>query len=401
MRQAFAAEAGTRSEEPLVLYGDSSPFPYGIDFLDAIRATVEACVAMLAAQATIDHTHKRSAQVEQNFKLEKRRLQQLLAAVHVATGDFVDGSGRLRTVANEVAGSATAATDRTFAELDRLWASELGTASSVVGDASAMAQRALEQLLLQHIPPQTGVSWHLTAGANEDSYDATARLETRFGLVAHLLLALPAAHGWGRVRRVVDVAPATTVLLPRPLARRQREGLLAVSLDRHCVSDVEISPARILLVLRQKPRSGSGWRFAVASEDGRTFSQPLDDAGRPCGDENDLGDEREPILRLASAILDSTFDLVLRRERLTAATLDGQPLDKRHEPREVCARLIDSYAPVVAEIARRSHPTTELTLRKNLGGGRREAMFIRRAELLERIARVPPPLRALFDPLGL
>ncbi len=390
-----------RSEEPLVLYGDSSPFPYGIDFLDAIRATIETCVALLTAQATIDHSLKRSAQVEQNLKVEKRRLQQLLAAVHVATGDYVDGSSRLRAVANEVAATATAAMDRTFADLDRLWATELSSASGVIDEAGAAALRALEQLLLQHIPPQTGVSWHLAANANEDGYDADARLETRVGLDAHLTLTIPAAHGWARVRRVVDVAPATTVLLPRPLGRRQREGLQAVSLDRLFVSDVQIAPARIMLVVRQKPRSGSGWRFAVASEDGRTFSQPIDDAGRPCGDENDLADEREPILRLASAVLDGTFDLALRRERLTAATLDGHPLDKRHEPREVCARLISGYAPVVAEIARRSHPTTELTLRKNLGGGRREAMFIRRAELLDRIARVPPSLRALFDPLGL
>jgi hypothetical protein len=390
-----------RSEEPLVLYGDSSPFPYGIDFLDAIRAAVDACVAMLEAQATIDHTLRRSAQVEHNLKVERRRLQALLSAITAASDDFLDSSGRLRTVANEVCASATAATDRTLAELDRLWNAELSSASAIVDEAAAAAYDALQALLLAHTPPQSSVSWHLSAGANEDGYDATARLETRFGLDTQLALAIPAAHPWARLRRVVDVAPATTVLLPRPLARRQREGLLAVALDRLFISDVQITPARILIVLRRHARGGPGWRFAVASEDGRTIGQPIDEAGRPCGDEHDLVEEREPVLRLASAILDGTFELVLRRERLVAATLDGQPLEQRHEPREVCARLIAGYAPVVAEIARRSYPATELTLRRTLGGGRREAMFIRRSELLERIGRVPPALRALFDPLGL
>lgn len=388
-----------RSEDALVLYGDSSPFPYGIDFLDSIRAAVDACVAMLAAQATIDHTLKRSAQIEQNLKSERRRLQALLSSVNDVVGDYFDDSGRLRAVANEVVASATSSVDRTLAELERLWNSELATAASAIDAAGTSAFQVLQTLLLQHIPPQSSVSWHL--GAGDDVYEATARLETRVGLEAQLAVAIPAAHPWARVRRVGDVAPATTVLLPRPLARRQREGLLAVALDRLFVSDVQIAPSRILIVVRRHARGGAGWRFAVASEDGRTIGQPIDDAGRPCGDEHDLAEEREPILRLASAILDGTYDLVLRRERLLSATLDGEPLDKRHEPREVCARLIAGYAPVVSEIARRSHPASELTLRKNLGGGRREAMFVRRAELLERIARVPPPLRALFDPFGL
>jgi hypothetical protein len=40
-------------------------------------------------------------------------------------------------------------------------------------------------------------------------------------------------------------------------------------------------------------------------------------------------------------------------------------------------------------------------LRRDLGGGRREAVFITRNELRSRLSRLPPPLRALFDPFEL
>ena len=84
-----------------------------------------------------------------------------------------------------------------------------------------------------------------------------------------------------------------------------------------------------------------------------------------------------------------------------AATLDGNTLRGRFEPRDVCARLVAAYAPIVSEISRRSCAPNELMLRRDVGGGRREAVFITRAELRARLTRLPPSLRVLFDPFQL
>ena len=67
---------------------------------------------------------------------------------------------------------------------------------------------------------------------------------------------------------------------------------------------------------------------------------------------------------------------------------------------ELCRRLIDAYAPIVAEVAKRS-PGRELVLRRQVADGRREAVFLRRDELVDKVAQLPDELRALFDPLGL
>jgi hypothetical protein len=40
-------------------------------------------------------------------------------------------------------------------------------------------------------------------------------------------------------------------------------------------------------------------------------------------------------------------------------------------------------------------------LRRDVGGGRREAMFLRRGELHDRIAQLPPSFYEVFVPLGI
>jgi hypothetical protein len=156
------------------------------------------------------------------------------------------------------------------------------------------------------------------------------------------------------------------------------------------------------LWLRKSARTGAGVRITVASETEDAEVQLLDELGQPSGDVFELdGDERAAPFRLASALVDSTFDLALRRQLMTGAALSGSTLRGRFEPRDVCARLIAAYAPIVSEIARRSCAPGELMLRRDLGGGRREAVFITRGELRARLTRLPPTLRALFDPFEL
>ncbi len=49
----------------------------------------------------------------------------------------------------------------------------------------------------------------------------------------------------------------------------------------------------------------------------------------------------------------------------------------------------------------RSPSSTELVLKRLVGGGRREEIFVAKSELREKLDRLPVAFRALFDPLGL
>ena len=386
LQRAYATtEPSYRSDEPRILFGDSTPFPYGLDFLTALRAVVDCCVALLSTQHAIDQALKRSAQVEEGLKGERWKLDSLLDAVQKAASPFANASATLTASAAEVMAATRAVVERERVAVERRWSGELQQAQRIVDDASGSAYQALEAFLLKHCPPQTGVSWRLVA--DTEGYDAQVRLVTGFGVEARFGVALPEGHVWSKLRRVADLAPGLSLTSPK-----------TIRLDKLYVSEAVVEPERVSLWLRRSPRTGAGVRIVVVTETEDVEVQLLDELGQPQGDVYELdGDERATPFRLASALVDATFDLALRRQLMTGAALDGTTLRGRFEPREVCARLIAAYAPIVSEISRRSCAPEELMLRRDLGGGRREALFITRNELRARMQRLPPSLRALFD----
>ena len=53
LQRAYATtEPSYRSDEPRILFGDSTPFPYGLDFLTALRAVVDCCVRRCSPRST-------------------------------------------------------------------------------------------------------------------------------------------------------------------------------------------------------------------------------------------------------------------------------------------------------------------------------------------------------------
>jgi hypothetical protein len=59
------------------------------------------------------------------------------------------------------------------------------------------------------------------------------------------------------------------------------------------------------------------------------------------------------------------------------------------------------FAPIVAEIARRSPNALELSLKCETDGGRREELYLRKKDLVAKLEPLTPPARALFAPLAL
>jgi hypothetical protein len=82
------------------------------------------------------------------------------------------------------------------------------------------------------------------------------------------------------------------------------------------------------------------------------------------------------------------------------AQLKGRPLDEQ-DPAEVCTGIVRLVASLTRELLKRSGAEGEIVLRRNLGAGHREEVFVTTAELLESIATLPPSLRRAFSPLGL
>ena len=392
-------------EEVEIVYGDSTPFPYGVDFIELVRAAIACGVELCNAQHQIDIALERSESAIESARRDRQRLDAMVDSVRLSMTAFLGSSSHL--VVN--AASKILETTQAFIEQERSTLTDRQSAygastEATLDDARANAYRAVGAFLLRHDLPETRLGLHLLAG--NENYGAQAQVMTPFGIDGRFALSIPIDHAWGRPRRVSQLANNVRVDLPEQVGwLAKRTEMQSTRLDSLFVSELVVGAGRTMLVLRKQPRGGSGVRLDIVDgSEARVTALRLDDAGQPlnAGAPDDLhGEGMIQVLRLQARIVETVCDLALKREEMTSATFEHQPLREHDEPRAVCKNLVDVLAPVVREIGRRSGAPGELVLRRSIGGGRREEVYITKAELLDLVAGLPASQRAVFDPFEL
>jgi hypothetical protein len=385
------------------VYGDSTPFPYDIDCIDLLRHSVDCCVQLLSAEHAIALTRERSRHLAKVQDTEKAELAAIWDAVKKALNTGAVNSDRTARSLTRVGEATRNALDDELATLEREVAKEASHERAIIERAIETTCRAMETLLLKHDVPETALGMRLSAG--EEAYSAEVTVQTPFGLDAVLTLAIPAGHEWSKNRRVSDLTPGMEVRLPQESGwLSKRVELLPVKFDRLFVSSVTLSEAQALIQLRKNPTSGEGFQLRIALEESpRVLLSAVPESGI-LESEPPLpleGEDRIQVLKLWSRISDSTANLPARRQSLIAAHFEGVSLTTLEAPASIAQRLIALLAPIVQEIARRSGAPGELVIRRDLGQGRREEVYITRAELEQKILVLPPELRSAFEPLGL
>jgi hypothetical protein len=388
------------------VYGDSTPFPYDINFIELIRHSVECGVTLLSAQSEILGAVDRSGNFDQLRKAERARLDAMADAIKLTMTAFTSSkSERMVRTASRILESARAVIEGEMAELEGVANGQLSSTRATVDHAREGSYRAVESFILRHDLPNTTVGLRLLAG--EETYAGQALVTTPFGVEAVFALTIPAAHEWGKIRRVGELTAGTELHVPMESGwLSKRVEVHAVKLDKLFVTEVALSGERSLITLRKAPRSGSGYQLEVSTEDGgqpQATVRKLSEDGQPTQDPvvELSGEDAVHILRLWNRVIDSTRDLAMRRQTMTTATFDNKPLREVDDPQTVCTRMVNVLAPVVQEIAKRSGAVGELVLRRDLGEGRREEIYITKAELHEKVSNIPAAMRGVFDPYEL
>ena len=386
------------------VYGDSTTFPYDINFIELIRHGVECGCALLGAQHAISTAVDRSGNLDQVRKQERARLDAMSDAVKLTLTAFMSSSSeRMVRTASRILESARAVIEGEFNAMESQSNGVINSMRATVEHARDMSYRAIETFVLRHDLPNTAVGLRLLAG--EDQYSGQALVTTPFGVEAVFSLAIPSAHEWGKLRRVAELSAGTEVHVPKESGwLSKRREMQIVKLDKLFVCEVAVTSDRSLITLRKGPRSGSGYQLEVSTENApRATLRLLGEDGNPTADpmlELD-GEDGVHALRLWNRVIESTRDLATRRQAMSSATFDGKPLNELDEPQAVCVRMVNVMSPVIQEIARRSGAPGELVLRRDLGEGRREEIYITKAELHEKVMSLPHLLRGVFDPFEL
>jgi hypothetical protein len=387
------------------VYGDSTPFPYEGNFIETIRHAIDCSVSILGAQQTIDRALARVAEVDRARHLERARLQTMSETLRRTLAvEMAPSAERLVRAGSRILDASRVAIEGEVAALETGAANEIGLARQAADEARALAQRALETFLLHHDLPGSETGLRLTA--EESRYRAQAQIVTPFGVEAGFDLEIPAAHEWGRPVRVGDLSAGTEVHVSAESGLFfKKVAVQPVKLDRLFVTAIRVGFARGAMTLRRQPTSGAGYNIDIDASGDRTrvLMVRLGEDGLEAPDPvQDLtGEDAVHLLRLWQRVLASTEELARRRHVMTSAAFDGRALKTSDEPKLIVEKLVRYLAPIVREISQRSGASGELVLRRDVRAGRRDEIYITKAELFEKVLTLPPAFRGVLDPFEL
>src|SRR5581483_7435261 len=261
-------------------------------------------------------------------------------------------------------------------EIDRVRAGVAADQSKV--DAQAAGEReqcmqALGALLMRHDLPEWSIDLRLEQQGGQ-RYVAWLTGHAPFGLDATLELEVPPTHLMAHVLRVDKLVERLEVHAPEEGGWIRKEVKLRPQrLEKEYLTEVRITGEETTLSLRaEAPRV----RLKRVGEGASTDAAPFE-----------LSDaDAQRVVELQEKLVLGCAELAPSRKRLADARLDGKPLSEHAEPRVMAERLIETITPTVQEIGRRSLTPTELVLKRQLDGGRREEIFVSRDELRLKLA---------------
>ena len=246
------------------VYGDSTPFPFDINFVELIRHAVECGVTLMARAALHRHRRRPLGQLRPAAQAGARAHGR-----HVGR-DQADDDG-VHVVALGAHGAHGVARARVGARRHRERAGDArgaGVGRDLEHPGHGRARRArptfraVEAFVLRHDLPNTSVGLRLLAG--EETYSGQALVATPFGIEAVFALAIPPAHDWGKIRRVAELSAGTEVHIPQESGwLSKRVAVAPVKLDKLVVTEVAMASDRSLITLRKGPRSGAGFQLEV------------------------------------------------------------------------------------------------------------------------------------------
>ncbi len=391
------------------LYGDSEPFPYGYDFLAALKRFVGSSSKALALLAEADDLERSLGE----------RAQERLFAIDAIAGFFgglvdVVGERAARSGAPQIVGPyanqlveqievlsaharATIAKDLDADQVD---------VTSRIRDRRAGVKQALADFMLAE--PLAVEEWALSLELAGTSPHGQAVLMHADEITTCFALDVGRDAAWARARRVGDLVSglALQVGFKKAFLRSSLHPDVA-ALDELVIAGLELGPDSAEIRLRRKldaPRDAfvitldpdgaedeGGLSARITRfENGTGASTPFASQGE------DLG----RILELVGALRREGNSLIAHKKRLLYVQLDGHDVLERQLVPALFARIAERMAPIAHEVARRSPSRQELSLKFQRDDGRREELYLEKSVLEQMVAPLPADLQGMYHHLG-
>ncbi len=391
------------------LYGDSTPFPLGYNFLTTIEAFMNAATRIVLLDLESSALEKQREDQAQNRVKGLEALESFHTVVMRAVQETAQKVRHKHALeyARAVADFATQHIDehrRTMLTTNEQESVQLR------GDNERRATEMREQLesflKIARIPVvKTRLALQLVGEGKDVRHIGTAFFQHPDGLATAFKLAPAKSTNWATPRKVSDLVQG--VALKVGVEKSWLRGTVTakeLGLDDWMISQIEMSEDALDLSLRRKLTEKDSLVFHVRRDEAGTTTGSVEYPDSP--DAKSMPGHLGPqdvtqIERIWVALRTVTRDVVDQKEQLMNATIDAQPVFESGLALPFIVRLVALFAPVVREIAKRSPNEFELTLKVEAEGGRREENYLRKDALVSNLQPLPARGREVFAPLGL
>ncbi len=376
-------------------YGDGTPFPLDENFIETLTTAVETCTNAFVPLTELDARRTRAKDTKREAEVEVQKLIELEASVASALGSYVAPDKR-SSVTQAVAQKVALAAKTTIAEAKRAIEGRISTVDGQAAPKTATDAviQALGPFFEQHQLPKSQwiMSWDVRG--SEPHADAVATA----GPITAAFRLTP--DPYRTPIRVEQLAEGVVVhMMKKGVFGKAKPA--PVDLGKYVMVAFErMANGGLVVTLKENPnKSSSGLRFAVADK-GATWVT-ISGTGDAEGEDNELDmDDVAPVRNLAERANATLKDLIQRRS-LIDLSFNGKDIADLAEPRMVPMELLAQLTPLARSIRDKSRMSGELVLKRDIGDGRREELFVPRATLAQQFARLPHEYRKPFEDMGI
>ncbi len=378
-------------------YGDGTPFPLDENFIETLTAAVATCTNAFDPLTELDDRRELAEEGRRDADREIARLDDLERTVTSALAPYLVPSAEKRpSAAQQVAQRAGTATKQAIADARNQLEARVRQleAAALPSSAAEPIVKALRPFFDEHQLPTSAwiMSWDVRG--NEPSADAVCtagRLQASFTL---------SPEPYRTPIRVDTLAEGVVVhMMKKGVFGKAKPA--PIDLGKYVLVAFERGLTERTLTLRESTnKTAPGLRFSV-SDDGSATWVSISAQGDSEGDANPLDPEDvAPVRQLADRATAAFKDLTNRRT-LVDLTFAGNAIEDLSEPRIVPLELLQQLTPLARTIRERSRASGELVLKRDIGDGRREELFVPRATLAQQYARLPADYRRPFEDMGI
>ena len=386
------------------LYGDATPFPLDENFIETLSAATDACVALFEVDLEMRDRQERAASIRQRSLEELGYLDRLSQTVESALSPMLPGEEAIyaaQRTASTIARSARATIEQARESVIR--EREAAIKNTIGNDLASRVIKATNDFALSHQLPKTrwAISWSYNLENAQVELLLTAAAEC--GLTTELRGNIPSDERWSVPLRISDVDPHTQLTIQRSgswlsrLFKGSHE-----SINGFYITQVELRDKEARFKVHRSLKPGAmGYEIRVR---GASQSSPLVcpiGTGEGAEPIPVYGDDAVNLTSLWSAIEKELRTLIRFRSRMLRASLHNNDIGNLEEPAELAEVMLMTLAPFVREMRLRSRVPGELVLKRELGNGRREELFVPRQALESKFSTLPHEQQRFFQAAGL